>query len=93
MEFDMFFEILLQRMQSLTPPAPELFFPLGELPEGRQQGLAAPQMAGGGSGGGEGSPGQDAPASPVPDPPAGSCRAGDKLGKSTGTQTLIAWEK
>lgn len=80
----MFFEIPLQGTKSLTSPAPELFFPSGELPEGRQWGLAAPQMAGGGSEGGEGSPVQDALASPhppMPDPLSGSCRAGDKLGK------------
>lgn len=56
MEFNTFFEILLKRTQSVTRPAPGLFLPLGELPEGRQGGLAAPQMPGGGSGGGEGSP-------------------------------------
>lgn len=35
----MFFEILVKRTQSVTPPAPELFLLLGELPEGRQGGL------------------------------------------------------
>lgn len=85
----MFFDILLQRTtQSLTPPSPELFFPLGELPEGGQWGLAAPQMAGGGSGGGEDSLVQDAPASPVPEPLSGSCRAGDKLGKINGDSDI-----
>lgn len=74
----MFFEILLKRTQSVTPPAPELFLPLGELPEGRQGGLAAPQMPGGGSGGGEGSPLCRMPLPPpVPDPLSGSCRAGE----------------
>lgn len=95
LEFNMFFEIPLQGTKSLTSPAPELFFPSGELPEGRQWGLAAPQMAGGGSEGGEVSPVQDAPASPLPCQT--HCQAAAELGtswgKSTGTQTLTAWEK
>lgn len=92
-EFNMCFEILLQGTQSLTPPAPELFFPLAELPEGRQWGLAAP----------------DAwwrvrqrrrlPCAGCPCLPLCQthCQAAAELGTSWGTstasQTLTAWEK
>lgn len=84
-EFNKFFKILLRRMQSLTAPAPELFFPSGELPEGRQQGQRVRRRRRFPCAGCSSLP-------PMPDT-LSAAELGTNWGKSTRTQTLTAWEK
>lgn len=91
----MCFEFLLQRTQSLTPPAPEIFFPSGELPEGRagSESLQLHRCLV------ESQEEEKVPLSRMPLLPLCQthCQAAAELGtswvKSTATQTLTAWEK